>query len=158
MLGRKDQIQALLTWVWNLGLIMDFSSLVSWAPLHDLTTSWFPRFFFFFGALFRNLEFCLFCCSVTLSWLGLHSDPCAEVDRGKSNRGIHYPFEIITLSNRKILLCYRSCGFPKLVATTTRLSLEAKGNYLLWVNYKCSDFVLFWSSEEINMNCVQSIA
>ena len=94
-------------WVWNLGLIIDFSRLLSWAPLHDLTTSRFPRFlffFFFFVTLFRNLEFCLLCCSVTLSWLRLHSDPCAEVDRGKQQQGYTLPFWNHNSYQTKILL------------------------------------------------------
>lgn len=102
MPGRKDQIQALLTWVWNTRLIMDFSGCFP----ELLSMIWLlpgsPRFFFW--------------CSVQETWvlfilllndsfmIGLTFWPMCRGGQGKSSRGIHYPFEIITLSNRKILL------------------------------------------------------
>lgn len=133
---------------------MDFSRLLSWAPLHDLTTSWFPGFFLVLCS--ETWEFCLFCCSLTLSWLGLHPDPCAEVDREKQ-QGYTLPFwnhNSIKQKNSSLL----SFLWVSLVGGHHYQIVWSQRNYLLWVNYKCSDFVLFWSSEEINMNCVQSIA
>jgi len=89
------------TWGWSLTFPSCFPELLFMISLLPGSLGCF--FFVFFLRSFRNLEFCLFCCSVTLSWLGLHSDPCAEVDRGKKPQGDTLPFWNHN-SNRKILL------------------------------------------------------
>lgn len=115
--------------------------MLSWAPLHDLTTSWFPRFFFFWCSVQKlGVLFILLLCDSFM--IGLTSWPMCRGGQGKSNRGIHYPFEIITLSNKNSSLLL-FLWVSLVGGHHYQIVFGSQGNYLLWVNYKCSDFVLF---------------